>query len=155
MGEVWAALEGTPAAEWVRNARWGYAAVNGAHVLGVALLVGAMVPLNLRRLGLFESVPQAALARATVPVAGIGLALALVTGFLMFSSRASEYASLTLFQVKVALVVFGALGAVALHLAYGWFMQRANRTRLAIHGAVSMAVWVSALGLGRLIAFAD
>ena len=55
-------LQATPAAQWLRGARWGYAAVSGGHVLGIALLVGAILPLDLRLLGFWRRVDQKALA---------------------------------------------------------------------------------------------
>jgi hypothetical protein len=53
-----AAVESTALAEYLRGARWSYAAVNGIHVFGIALLVGAIVPLDLRLLGLWRGVPH-------------------------------------------------------------------------------------------------
>ena len=47
-----------------------YPLANLAHLLGIALLVGAIVALDLRLLGFWPEVPLAAVARATVPVAG-------------------------------------------------------------------------------------
>ncbi|MCF8478182.1 MAG: hypothetical protein K9G60_14230, partial [Pseudolabrys sp.] len=48
----------------LRSSRWSYAAVNTAHIAGLALLVGAIVPLDLRLMGWRRAVPIAALARA-------------------------------------------------------------------------------------------
>jgi hypothetical protein len=42
MEEVLAAVEATPLAQYLRTSRWGYAAVSGAHILGIAVLVGAV-----------------------------------------------------------------------------------------------------------------
>ncbi len=139
-------------AEWARTARWGYAALNGTHILGIALLVGAIVPLNLVRMGLVRAEPDAA-ARLLVPFAGAGLVLAVVTGAVMFASRASEYAALGVFQIKIALVLMGVVVALVLHSRHGLYMQRAGRVRMAGHAAVSLTLWIAVLALGRLIAF--
>ncbi|MBJ3777912.1 DUF2214 domain-containing protein [Acuticoccus mangrovi] len=147
-----AALEGSGLATWARGARWGYAALSGAHVLGIALLVGAMVPLNLVRLGLGR-VPQEPIARVLVPAAGVGLALAAATGAVLFAVRASEYAALAVVQAKLILVALGTASALVLHAAYGWFMERAGARRRAIHAGVSLVLWLMVLALGRLIAF--
>jgi len=80
-----AAVEATAAAQYLRASRWGYAAVSGAHILGIALLVGAILPLNLRLLGFWRSIPRANLLRVLVPVAATGLVLAVFTGPLLFS----------------------------------------------------------------------
>jgi hypothetical protein len=148
-----AALEATPAAQYLRGARWGYAAVSTAHVLGIALLVGAILPLNLRLAGLWRSVPLAALARVLVPVAAAGLALAIVAGALLFSVRAREYADLGVFQVKLVLVATGILAALALHRGFGMRLENAGRGRRCTHAIVSTTCWLGALVCGRLIAF--
>jgi hypothetical protein len=148
-----AALEATGPAEYLRASRWGYAAVNGLHILGIALLVGAIAPLNFRLLGVWPRVPRAALARVLVPVAATGLALAVTAGLFLFSTRAQEYAGVGFLQAKLALVATGAVSAVLLHRAHGLALERASRRRLAVHAVVSTACWLGALACGRLIAF--
>jgi len=148
-----AAAEGTAVAEWARFSRWGYAGLSAAHVLGIALLVGAIVPLDLRRLGAFGAVPHAALSRVLTPFAAAGLALALATGGLLFIPRASEYAALAVVQVKLALVAAGGVHALAVHARHGWLAARAPPARLAAHAAASLVLWPVVLVLGRLIAF--
>jgi hypothetical protein len=149
-----AALEGTGVAQALRVARWGYAAVNGAHIFGIALLVGAIVPLDLRLLGFWPGVPRAALVRVLVPVAACGLALAVAAGLLLFSVRAREYADLEVVQVKLALVALGASAALWLHARCGFRLEGAGRARLAAHAVLSLSCWLGALTCGRLIAFA-
>ncbi|HEX2479362.1 MAG TPA: hypothetical protein VHK45_08790, partial [Geminicoccaceae bacterium] len=63
MESVLDALVASAPAQWLRFSRWGYAAVNTTHVLGIALLVGAILPLDLRLLGLWRSVTLEPLAR--------------------------------------------------------------------------------------------
>jgi len=148
------ALEGTAVAQALRVSRWGYAAVNGAHVFGIALLVGAMVPLNLRAFGAWQSIPRQVLLRVLVPVAAVGLALAVVAGLLLFSVRAREYAGIGFLQMKLALVAAGTLSALALHRAHGFLLETASDRRLVRHAVISMVCWPGALICGRLIAFA-
>lgn len=150
-----AGAEGWAVAEALRTSRWGYAAVNAAHIFGIALLVGASMPLHLRFLGAWPAVPRAALVRVLVPVAAAGLALAVAAGILLFSVRAREYAGIGVLQAKLALVVTGTLSALALHRAHGFLLETASRRRLAVHAAISLVCWTGALACGRLIAFAD
>lgn len=154
MDALLAALEGTAFAATLRVSRWGYAAVNAAHIFGIALLVGAIVPLNLRMFGLWPKVARPLLARVLVPVAATGLALAVVAGFLLFSVRAREYADIGFLQMKLALVVVGTLSALALHRAHGLLLENASDARLIGHATISMMCWPGALICGRLIAFA-
>jgi hypothetical protein len=151
--EILATIEATPVAQYLRASRWGYAAVNTAHVLGIALLVGAILPLNLRLLGVWRSVPRAALVRVLVPAAATGLLLAVVAGALLFSVRAEEYAALGVLRLKVALIALGILGALELHRAYGLELEQASDVRVAGHAILSTVCWLGALICGRLIAF--
>ena len=151
MDAVVEALGGSALAQWLRFSRWGYAAVNTTHVLGIALLVGAILPLDLRLIGVWRSVPLEPLARVLVPVAATGLVLAMSTGALLFITRATEYAALNLFFVKLALIATGAIHALSLHRGPG--LLNASPTRLRITGATSLSLWLSALVCGRLLAF--
>ncbi|MGE3290054.1 MAG: hypothetical protein AB7I59_18870 [Geminicoccaceae bacterium] len=154
MDSLLAGLEGTAVAQSLRSSRWLYTAANAGHILGIALLIGAILPLDLRLLGLWRSVPRAALVRVLVPVAAGGLALAMTTGGLLFAVRAREYAGIGFLQAKLALVVIGAFGALALHAAHGFLLEQASGRRLAGHALLSLLCWPSALVCGRLIAFA-
>ena len=154
MDATLAALEGTAVAESLRFSRWLYAAVNAVHILGIALLVGATVPLDLRLLGVWRSVPRRDLVRVLTPVAGLGLAVAIGAGVLLFAVRAREYAEVEFLQVKLGLVAAGILSTLALHRAHGAFLETASEARLAVHAVISMTCWIGALACGRLIAFA-
>jgi hypothetical protein len=147
------ALVGSAPAQWLRFSRWGYAAVNTAHVFGIALLVGAILPLDLRLLGVWRSVALEPLARVLIPVAATGLLLAMATGAFLFITRAPEYAALDLFLVKLALIATGAVHALSLHLGPG--LQSASPARRRAAGAASLSIWLAALVCGRLLAFVD
>lgn len=150
---VW--LEASLLARTLRSGPWLYPVVNLAHVFGIALLVGAIAVLDLRLVGLRPDVPVSALARATVPVAGAGLALALATGPALLTVRATEYAANPFLWAKfgavaVALANLGALrGSAAWRGGDGALRDR----RLALAGAVSLAAWLAAVSAGRMIAY--
>jgi hypothetical protein len=145
------ALVASAPAQWLRFSRWGYAAVNTTHVFGITLLVGAILPLDLRLLGVWRSVALEPLARVLVPVAATGLFLAITTGVFLFITRANEYAALNLFLLKVTLIAAGAVHALSLQLGRG--VAHASRARLRAAGAASLSIWVAALICGRLLAF--
>jgi hypothetical protein len=144
----------------LRGGRWSYAAVNAAHILGFALLIGAIAPLDLRLIGWRREVPLASLARTLLPVAIGGLVLAMVAGFLLFAVRAPDYADKPLFWVKMALVACGIANAVLLHHAVAWDIVRrgdeaAREARLRLAGLLSITLWVAVLICGRMLAFVD
>jgi hypothetical protein len=144
----------------LRSSRWSYAAVNTAHIVGLALLLGAIVPLDLRLMGWRRTVPIAALTRVLLPVAIFGLALAILAGLTLFSVRASEYAALPLFWVEMALVACGVANAVLLRRVGAWEVQQTQTgvgppMCLRAAGALSIVLWLSVGACGRLLAFVD
>jgi len=148
------AVEATEIARALRGSRWLYAATNAAHIFGIALLVGGIIPLQLRFLGLWPGVPRAALARVLSPVAAAGLALAIMAGMLLFSIRARQYAGIGFLQLKLIFVAVGTVSAIILHRTHGLLLESASDTRLTGHAIVSLTCWIGALVCGRLIAFA-
>lgn len=160
MIEQWAAaLEATQLAAALRGSAWSYPLVNAAHILGVALLIGSTVPLDLRLLGMWPSVPLAPLWRVLTRTGAIGLALAIVCGLLLFITRASEYVASDLFAAKMAVVAIGVINAVAarrLVLARALETQspRSARNKMGrLVASLSIVSWLTALILGRLIGY--
>lgn len=145
------AVESWPWLDTLRQARWGYAAVNTLHLLGIALLLGAIVPLDLRLLGAWPRAELEPLLRVLQPCAATGLALALASGALLFGTRAGEYAALPLFRVKLALIVTG--GLHALWQLRGAGLGRASPARQRFAAALSLLIWLAVLGCGRFLAF--
>ncbi len=155
MEGVLAALQALPPIEALRFSRWSYAAVNTGHVLGIALLVGAAIPLSLRLIGLWPAVPRAGVVRLLAATAGAGLVLAVLTGAVLFATRATEYAGHPLFPLKMGLVLIGAASALHIHWRYGWDLDTAPRHELRRAGMISCLAWLAVLVLGRLLAFVD
>ena len=155
MESLLAAMESTAVAEYLRLSRWGYAAVNTAHILGITLLVGTIIPFNLHLLGLWRNIPRLPLTRVLLPVAATGLVLAVIAGSLLFSVNATQYAGIGFFQVKIVLVVLGTLSAWWLYRGYGLSLEGANESRLKVHALLSMLCWLGALVCGRLVAFVE
>ena len=110
-----AALEATAIARSLRGSVWAYPLVNAGHVLGVALLVGGIVPLDLRLLNLWRPAPPGAMWRVATRTAGVGLLLAIGCGALLFAARAGDYGRSVLFLVKLAFVAAGLVNIIVLH----------------------------------------
>ena len=87
-------VQATGLSQTLRASLWLYPMVNTGHVVGIALLFGAIVPLDLRLLGAWRGVPVEHLARPLVTVAACGMTLALLTGSLLFATRPEDYGAL-------------------------------------------------------------
>jgi hypothetical protein len=136
----------------LRESVLAYPLVNALHIVGIALLFGAIVALDLRLIGWRRQAgPSDALARLLLPVAIGGLLLAIPAGLLLFATDARAYAASPLFQVKMLLV------ALALGNAL-WLRARERRglpleRRAAPAAAASILLWLGAIVLGRLVGY--
>lgn len=149
-------LQASALGDWIRDSGpWTYALVNLTHVIGVALLFGAVAILDLALLGAWGRRALAEIARPASTVAAVGLGLALLTGPALLSAQAEEYEGNPFLAIKLVAVALGAANLAALHLSAAWKARDApaSRRRLAIGGAISLACWLTALTCGRLIAF--
>lgn len=152
-------LEASAIGEWVRTSGpWTYALVNLGHVLGVALLFGAIVVLDLRLLGAWARTPATALAAPATTVAAAGLTLALLTGPVLLSAQATEYERNPFLWLKLGAVALGAANLWALRRSDAWrrldeAASAGARRRLALGGALSLAFWFTAVCAGRMIAY--
>jgi hypothetical protein len=148
--EIAAAIEASAVATLLRQSRWTYPVVNALHVLGVALLVGAIVPMDLRLMRAWRAdIPLRSVLRLLRPVAAAGAGLAIVAGVLLFAVQAREYAAQPLFAVKMALVAVGLAHA----LVWAGPLATAPHGRQRLAGALSLTVWVGALGCGRMLGY--
>jgi len=148
--ELAAAIEASGLASFLRGSRWTYPAVNAVHLLGVALLVGAVVPMDLRLIGLWRAdVRLETVLRLLRPVAAFGAGLAIVAGALLFAVQARDYVRMPLFGVKMVLVALGLAHA----LAWGDALASASRARQRRAGALSLVVWTSVLVAGRMLGY--
>jgi hypothetical protein len=151
--EALSALAAWEVAQALTQGRWSYAGVSALHVLGIALLVGGILPLDLRLLGLWPRVETHALAAVLTPMVVAGLLLAAITGLLLFSVRPLEYAQVPVLWAKLALVAAGVTGALAFRWRVGRDPGRAGRGLRTLAALASMTAWLGALACGRLIAF--
>lgn len=157
-GEWLAAVEATSLATGLRRSFLLYPLVNAGHILGVALLVGAIVPLDLRLLGVWPQTPLRPLWRVLTRMAAVGLCVAIVTGVLLFMTRATEYAVSALFLLKMAVLVLGLLNVLALRLwpvSRDFWLLSTGTLPMTVRGAaaVSLCGWLTVLLLGRLVGY--
>src|SRR4029450_10611299 len=78
------AIEASSIARWMREALWAYPAVEAIHILALGLVVGSIVIVDLRLLGLSRDVPVSRLSRHALPWTVGAFVVAMCTGLLMF-----------------------------------------------------------------------
>jgi hypothetical protein len=149
---MFAALEQAAPIAALRESTYAFPVVNALHIIGIALLFGSIVALDLRLLGWRRDAgPAEAFTRLLVPVAIGGLLLAIPAGLLMFATDARAYAGSALFQAKMVVVALAIGNALWLRAA-----QRRGpmpQLRESFAAAASILLWLGAIVLGRMVGY--
>lgn len=135
---------------WILGHPWAYPLLEVLHILGIALLVGSLLLLELRIAGLAAALPLVPLARLALPVALLGFALIAASGLLMFAGQAGELLANRAFVLKMLLVMAAGLNAAVFHARGG--LQRLDglaRTQTVL----SLGLWIAVIIGGRWIAY--
>ena len=148
-------LEASGLAEWVRSSSVGYPTVITLHAIGMAIMVGLCVIVDLRLLGKFDGIPYQSLQRL-LPVAWVGFGINSLSGTGLFVAQATMFATDLMFIAKIVLVFLGTATAAILQpelaKAGTWpgGVPPANVRRTAI---ISIVFWLAAIVTGRLTAY--
>ena len=146
-------LEYTPLLVAMRSSPWLFPAIATVHLLGLAIIGGAVVVVDLRLLGLgLNRQPLARLARDVEPLLFIGIAVMLLTGPWLFMCFATKYYYLGSFWVKLASLALVLLFTFTIRrrVAMGSVNDASWHTPVAV---VSLTLWFSVALGGRLIGF--
>ena len=121
------------------------------HVVGVALLLGNLVLLELRVWGCGADLPVMPLARLALGVSVAGFCLLGATGLLMFAAAPQELLGNRFFLIKLGLISAAGLNALAFHLRQG--LHKLDGIARA-QTVLSLALWGGVIICGRWIAYA-
>jgi hypothetical protein len=136
---------------WIAEHPVAYPALQVVHVVGIALLLGSLVLLELRVWGLGRDLPVAALARLALPLSLLGFGLAAGSGLAMFAAHPGEMLANRPFVIKLGLLMLAGTNAALFHARGG--LQRGDAVARA-QTALSLGLWLAAIICGRWIAYA-
>lgn len=150
------AIAALPLATLLRGSGTAYLLVNAAHILGLALLIGAILPLDLRLAGAFPRTALPIIAPLLRGMALVGLTLATLTGLALFTTNPTEYATNPAFQIKLALLAAALLNAALVTRSRAWAQVLSGAPpppALRLMATVSALLWLGVLLAGRWIGF--
>ena len=142
-------------AAFVTEHPWVWPTAETLHFVGLCLVAGVVLAVNLRILGAVKALPFAALHRL-LPWGLLGFGLNLVTGMLFFIGAADQYIHNVAFHWKV--LCLGVAGAHFLYLTVlrrTWMLKAGEEAR-PIDKAVAasaLAVWAGVIFWGRMLPF--
>lgn len=152
---IW--LQDSVLGTWIAESIRGYPVVLSCHAVGMAVVAGTVVMLNLRLLGFARNVPVALFDKMSA-ITWAGLVLNVLTGLALFSGDPVRFFYHPVFRIKFSLIVVGTVTT-------GLMLRVIRATTLSASGtleasagmklaaASSLALWLCAIIAGRLIAY--
>ncbi len=156
LADLWPWLENLPLAQHIGETWW-FPLLESIHVLTATFLVGSILMVDLRLLGLAATAyPVSRVVRETVPWTYSASLISVITGLGLFITRAGHYVENPAFQIKLILLVLAGLNMAVFHLATS---QRIAHHDAAVPttagarfaGASSLLLWVGVMLAGRWI----
>jgi hypothetical protein len=154
MSGLLAQMEASGLATWVRESPsiWAYPAILTLHSIGLGIVVGASVVIDLRLVGRARALALTDLV-ALFPVIWWAFAVNALTGVLLFIADATRKSAQPIFFVKlacIALALFVVLRTRSVMVSSGAAPSRAASRTLAV---LSLVFWLGAIAAGRLMAY--
>jgi len=149
-------LESSQFSTWIRTELWGWPFALTLHAFGTALVIGFMLIIGLRLLGLSAMIPYTLLNRL-FPVVWGALALQFLSGFMLWMAKPTQYVGDIAFVLKLLLVIVGIVLTLYLYRtikqeAASWDATGTASSRAITLGTAALLVWCVVLVAGRLTA---
>jgi hypothetical protein len=143
--------------QWIQSTYWLWPVLEIIHFIGLSLLLGGLIVIDLRLAGHFRALNVAA-THKLIPVVLLGFALNITTGVLFFYGDPMRYSVNIGFQIKMILVILAGLNALLYYwkvrpLVAGWEEDTASAPIARVVAYASLATWTGVLLCGRLIPY--
>lgn len=142
----------------IRESAWLFPTIETVHVLALVLVVGSILMVDLRLLGIANRArPVTELTRQTLPLTWCAFVVAAAAGSLLFSSKALTYYANVPFRMKMLCLAGAGLNMLWFHAITYRRVEEWNRgdppwgARIA--GGLSLILWVMVVATGRWIGF--
>jgi len=145
----------TIVAGFVIDYPWVWPGSETLHFIGLSLLFGVVLMVNLRMLGVIRTVPFAAMHRL-LPWGMVGLVINTITGMLFFVAKPEQYTYNLAFQWKVIFLLLA--GGNLLFLTVfddAWVFREGDEPALPVKlvAACSIFLWVGVIFFGRMLPY--
>jgi hypothetical protein len=152
-------LEASGIATRIRDSLLLFPLIESTHVIGLALVFGTIVIIDLRLLGIAST--QRSFKRMASDIlkwTWAAFALTALTGTLMFITNAVVYYHNFFFRTKMLLLALSGINMLIFELTAGrtihnWDMAPSAPSAGKAVAAVSLVMWISIIIMGRLIGF--
>jgi hypothetical protein len=152
---VW--LENTGIANAIRTIPWLYPAFETGHYIGLSLLVGGIMLIDLRVLGFARSLPLKGMI-GLLPFVWAGFVINVLTGSMLFIYGATSFGTNGAFLLKMTFMLIAGLNALAFDFSVrrsGGSWVAADRPPSLVKGfaTASLVFWLCVVTTGRWMAY--
>ena len=153
---LWTSIENLPISMYIGGSWW-FPFLESIHVITAAFVLGSILMVDLRLLGLAARVhPIRRITREVIPWTSGACAVSVVSGLGMFITRAGHYAANPAFQLKIGFLILAGINMAVFHLATArgmaqWDRAAATTGASKFAGACSLLVWIGVMLTGRWV----
>ena len=145
--------------QWISGTIWLWPVLEILHFIGLSLMFGSLLIIDLRLLGMLRMLESGAVQRLT-PMVWCGFCINLATGSLFFIGDPMRYSVNIGFRLKMLLILLAGLNMVAYHLQVrpllsGWGSLSSTNATTRLVALASLLIWTGVLLLGRLIPYVE
>lgn len=145
MDGLWQTIEASDIAFQI-GATWLFPLLESVHVAALVLMLGSLVMVDLRLLGVTGLAYEAdAMAAGMLRWVWLGFVAAVATGAAMFVARPSAYVANPAFQVKLILLALVGINLVAYRILRRRHLAAGGR----VAAALSLVLWIGIVIAGR------
>jgi hypothetical protein len=144
----------TQIATWISRTPPAWAIFEALHFIGLSLVIGVVLLVNARILGMMKQVPFGALERL-LPWAVLGYGVNVITGMLFFITMPGQYIESRPFYWKLLLLMLAGANTVYFLFDKGWDGGPAGDppTHSRLAAASALALWIGVMYWGSMLPF--
>ena len=141
----------------ITNNIWVFPTLETLHFIGLILLMGSLLVMDLRFMGFAPRIPLNAVL-AFLPLALIGFAINLITGILFLFSDPYNYYDNLSFRLKMLAVLLAGLNALWFKLSHSLESMPGQGSgnpgvQIRLMAGISLLLWASVIVFGRMIPY--
>lgn len=134
-----------------------YPTLESLHYVGIAFLVGAIMLIDMRLLGLARRLPLNHMI-TLLPWVWAGFALNALTGGIMFTYGAINFGTNPVFWVKMSLILLAGVNALIFEILarrgrHTWVLAGVAPLPARLVATASLLLWMSVVATGRWMAY--
>jgi hypothetical protein len=144
------ALHNLPLAAAIRESAWAFPLLEIVHIAAIAAMVGTVLTVEMRTLGVQKTIALPELGRLGAKIALVAFSIIIVSGSLLLLSDLQGYLGNRAFTIKLGLITLAAINMVVFHLRNSLARPDAIARMQAV---LSLTLWLGVISAGRLIAY--